>query len=124
MVLGAAAPKSTNQSTRANNAAATRSGDTSQKPLRKTSGKKKCLPILVAIKPLNLEEERRKFFASGFEYEPQFRYAESNVEERALSSYGLPSDKYIPQVCSSIQVLQQPILTNQRVTITVDTSLT
>lgn len=63
------------------------------------SGKKKAqrkLPILIAIKPLNLAEEKKKFFESQFRYNPQFRYAENT--EKAQKSYGDPSDKYIPQV--------------------------
>lgn len=59
--------------------------------------KKKALPVLVAIKPLNLQAEKSKFFARNFCYDPQFIYSQS-TENIIESSRRQVSEKYLPQV--------------------------
>jgi hypothetical protein len=51
------------------------------------------MSLLAILTPINLFEEKKKFFADP-EYNPQFIYEES-IPEEDLISYGLPGDKYI-----------------------------
>ncbi|CAL8243567.1 unnamed protein product [Lota lota] len=55
-----------------------------------TSGPRPCL--LVALRPLNLEQERQAFFQADYKYEPQFEYAQpepSSVLEKYKEGSGL-----------------------------------
>jgi len=54
------------------------------------SGTRPCL--LVALRPLNLEQERQAFFRADYKYEPQFEYAQpepSSVLEKYKEGSGL-----------------------------------
>ena len=51
------------------------------------------MSILSVLTPINLFEEKKKFFADP-EYNPQFIY-EENIPQDDLTSYGVPSSKYI-----------------------------
>ncbi len=44
--------------------------------------------------PLNLEEEKAKFFASNFTYNPQFTYA-TKIDQQELLKYGKPKFWYL-----------------------------
>ncbi|KAG9470101.1 hypothetical protein GDO78_018899, partial [Eleutherodactylus coqui] len=57
-------------------------------------GKKCC--ILNAIKPLNIEKERIKFFKSAFLYDPQFEYANPALPN-VLARHSHASDKFLKQ---------------------------
>jgi hypothetical protein len=51
--------------------------------------------VVKTSRPLNLEEEKRFFFAN-FNYNPQFRYEASEEKiQRALNRYEIPADKYV-----------------------------
>lgn len=59
------------------------------------AGSKPCL--LVALRPLNLEQEKQAFFESDFKYEPQFEYMQP--EPRAvLDKYQEGSGLFLEQV--------------------------
>lgn len=105
------AAKSPNKKTQKVNATSNKStgvaaSDSGELPCKKSGKKKssKSLPVLVAIKPLNLAEEKKKFFERKYEYDPQFCYTEDSEAEQAQASYGQPSDKYIPQVSTKIHL--------------------
>lgn len=51
------------------------------------------MSLLALLTPINLAEEKKKFFADP-EYNPQFIY-EEEIPEEELISYGLPTDKHI-----------------------------
>ncbi|KAL6113586.1 matcap1 [Pungitius sinensis] len=52
--------------------------------------------LLVALRPLNLEQEKQTFFRSDYEYEPQFEY--SQPEPRSvLEKYREGSGLFLPQ---------------------------
>ncbi|XP_074864975.1 microtubule-associated tyrosine carboxypeptidase 1 isoform X3 [Carettochelys insculpta] len=53
--------------------------------------------LLVALRPLNVEEEREKFFQSCYTYDPQFEYEEP-VPTAVLEKYRDASDQFITQV--------------------------
>lgn len=57
-------------------------------------GKKFC--ILNAIKPLNVEKEKIKFFKSAFTYNPQFEYANPALPS-VLAKHSQASDKFLKQ---------------------------
>ena len=69
---------------------------TGSKPATKPR-KPKSLPTLVAVKPLNLEVEKKKFFDSGGKYNPQFLYS-ADVDSKIMLQYGKPSSQYLAQV--------------------------
>lgn len=80
-----------------NAASAVSSASTSSKSSKKRS--KKSVNILVAIKPVNLQSERTKFFESGCKYDPQFLYASEDFDCSKLNSECTgPSARYLPQV--------------------------
>ena len=59
--------------------------------------KAKSVPVLLAVKPINMETEKTKFFDSGGTYNPQFVYA-CDVSPKTIAQYGQASDKLITQV--------------------------
>uniref|UniRef100_A0A2K6PSV7 Microtubule associated tyrosine carboxypeptidase 2 n=1 Tax=Rhinopithecus roxellana TaxID=61622 RepID=A0A2K6PSV7_RHIRO len=59
------------------------------------SGKKFC--ILTAIKPINLEKEKLRFFKSDYTYNPQFEYANPALPS-ALAKHSHASDRFLKQV--------------------------
>ncbi|XP_048195424.1 uncharacterized protein KIAA0895 homolog isoform X2 [Perognathus longimembris pacificus] len=64
------------------------------------SGKKFC--ILTAIKPINLEKEKLRFFKSDFTYNPQFEYANSALSN-VLAKHGNASNRFLKQ---SIRIME------------------
>ncbi|XP_073406096.1 putative tyrosine carboxypeptidase MATCAP2 isoform X3 [Dendrobates tinctorius] len=64
------------------------------KPKEDVSGKKIC--ILNAIKPLNVEKEKIKFFKSAFLNDPQFEYANPALPN-VLVKHSYASDKFLKQ---------------------------
>ncbi|XP_067929604.1 putative tyrosine carboxypeptidase MATCAP2 [Watersipora subatra] len=64
--------------------------------------KAKSLPTLVAVKPLNLEAEKKKFFDSGGTYNPQFVYPAA-IDSKVLHQYGEPSSRYLAQALKIIR---------------------
>ncbi|XP_053127113.1 microtubule-associated tyrosine carboxypeptidase 1 isoform X2 [Hemicordylus capensis] len=52
--------------------------------------------LLVALRPVNVEEEREKFFQAPYAYNPQFEYGEP-VPETVLEKYKDASDQFIYQ---------------------------
>lgn len=62
---------------------------------RASNGRKSpCL--LVALRPVNVEEEREKFFRSSFVYNPQFTYGEP-IPETVLEKYKDASQQFLSQ---------------------------
>lgn len=53
--------------------------------------------LLVALRPLNLEQEKRKFFDSSFSYEPQFEYMQPEPRS-VLEKYCDGSGLFLEQV--------------------------
>lgn len=49
---------------------------------------------LAKLVPINLEVEKRQFFATGGHYDPQFIYPE-NFEEAELTAHGLPQAEFL-----------------------------
>ena len=63
-------------------------------PSRKTN-QKGAKDVVKTARPLNLEEEKRIFFAD-FSYNPQFTYEASEEKiQKALNRYEIPADKYV-----------------------------
>lgn len=54
--------------------------------------------LLVALRPINLEQERQTFFQSDYKYEPQFEYA-SPEPLSVLEKYKEGSGLFLSQVC-------------------------
>lgn len=54
--------------------------------------------LLVALRPVNLEQERQTFFQSNYQYEPQFEYA-SPEPVSVLEKYREGSSLFLSQVC-------------------------
>ncbi|KAJ8252179.1 hypothetical protein COCON_G00214910 [Conger conger] len=52
--------------------------------------------LLVALRPINMEDERRAFFQSDFQYEPQFLYT-SPEPSAVLDKYREGSDLFLTQ---------------------------
>ncbi|XP_057693484.1 microtubule-associated tyrosine carboxypeptidase [Corythoichthys intestinalis] len=52
--------------------------------------------LLVALRPLNLEEEKHKFFQLNYNYEPQFEYAEPELQS-VLDKYSEGSGLFLDQ---------------------------
>lgn len=53
--------------------------------------------LLVALRPLNLEQEKRAFFQSDYKYEPQFEYAQPEPRS-VLDKYREGSGLFLEQV--------------------------
>lgn len=54
--------------------------------------------LLVALRPINLEQERQNFFQSDYKYEPQFEYT-SPEPVSVLEKYKEGSGLFLSQVC-------------------------
>lgn len=59
--------------------------------------KRKSPCLLVALRPVNVDKEREKFFGACYAYNPQFEYAEP-VPEAVLEKYKEASGQFISQV--------------------------
>lgn len=53
--------------------------------------------LLVALRPLNLEQEKQTFFQSDFKYEPQFEYMQPEPRS-VLEKYREGSGLFLEQV--------------------------
>lgn len=60
--------------------------------------------MLVALRPLNIDTEREKFFQSCYTYNPQFEYEEP-LPVAVLEKYKDASDQFITQVKDSLLIL-------------------
>nr|XP_027322126.2 uncharacterized protein KIAA0895-like homolog [Anas platyrhynchos] len=60
--------------------------------------------LLVALRPLNVEAERERFFRARFAYDPQFEYAEP-VPEAVLDKYRAASDRFVAQAIRIIHAV-------------------
>ncbi|XP_075796670.1 microtubule-associated tyrosine carboxypeptidase 1 isoform X3 [Pelodiscus sinensis] len=60
--------------------------------------------LLVALRPLNVDEEREKFFQSCYTYNPQFEYEEP-VPTAVLEKYRDASDQFITQATGIIHAV-------------------
>ncbi|XP_072288441.1 uncharacterized protein [Eucyclogobius newberryi] len=65
-----------------------------------SSGSRRCL--LVALRPTNLQQEKEKFFHSGFTYEPQFEYEEAELSA-VLEKYRDGSDLFLQQAVAIME---------------------
>lgn len=54
--------------------------------------------LLVALRPINLDQERQMFFESDYKYEPQFEYV-SPEPVSVLEKYKEGSGLFLSQVC-------------------------
>lgn len=61
--------------------------------------------LLVALRPLNLEQEKQTFFQSDYKYEPQFEYAQPEPRS-VLDKYREGSGLFLEQVqyCTSVHI--------------------
>ncbi|KAJ3593958.1 hypothetical protein NHX12_006291 [Muraenolepis orangiensis] len=84
------------------------------------SGSRSCL--LVALRPLNLEQERQAFFQADYKYEPQFEYAQPEPNG-VLEKYKEGSGLFLQQkencvgevvVCLSEELLSQAVMMVER----------
>lgn len=74
------------------------------------SGSRPCL--LVALRPLNLEQERQAFFQADYKYEPQFEYAQpepSSVLEKYKEGSGLFLQQVGPLSPQSLKDVQKDL---------------
>ncbi|XP_075796669.1 microtubule-associated tyrosine carboxypeptidase 1 isoform X2 [Pelodiscus sinensis] len=81
--------------------------------------------LLVALRPLNVDEEREKFFQSCYTYNPQFEYEEP-VPTAVLEKYRDASDQFITQVVVQLteDLLSQAVMMveNSRPTLAINLS--
>ena len=77
-----------------------------QMAIQKCNEKKKKLPLLIAIKPENEKAEKDRFMRANFNYNPYFVYR-GCVDDEVMDQYRHPSDKYIPQVGTSIDIYRK-----------------
>lgn len=70
--------------------------------------------------PLNLDSEKEKFFASNFEYNPQFIY-ENKIDQKELIKYGKPkflylflAKKILKKYQRSVEYQSAKFVTNQK----------
>lgn len=68
------------------------------------SGKKLC--ILTAIKPINLEKEKLRFFKSDYTYNPQFEYANPTLPG-VLAKHSNASDRFLKQSINIMELTLQ-----------------
>ncbi|GAB1293975.1 hypothetical protein APTSU1_000920800 [Apodemus speciosus] len=68
------------------------------------SGKKLC--ILTAIKPINLEKEKLRFFKSDYTYNPQFEYANPSLPG-VLAKHSTASDRFLKQSINIMELTLQ-----------------
>ncbi|XP_015223726.2 microtubule-associated tyrosine carboxypeptidase isoform X2 [Lepisosteus oculatus] len=73
-------------------------------PATPTGPRATCL--LVALRPVNIEHEREAFFQSGFQYEPQFEYAEPQPTS-VLEKYCEGSGQFLSQAVRIMQCVLQ-----------------
>ncbi|XP_063293715.1 microtubule-associated tyrosine carboxypeptidase 1 isoform X2 [Pelobates fuscus] len=57
---------------------------------------KKSSCLLIALRPSNVQQERDKFFLSGYTYNPQFEYQEP-MPITVLDKYNQASEQFLPQ---------------------------
>ncbi|XP_029464624.1 uncharacterized protein KIAA0895-like homolog [Rhinatrema bivittatum] len=69
---------------------------------QRVNSKSPCL--LVALRPLNVDQEREKFFKSNFTYNPQFQYEEP-FPAAVLTKYSEASDQFITQAVRIMQAV-------------------
>ncbi|XP_076142921.1 microtubule-associated tyrosine carboxypeptidase 1 isoform X2 [Alosa pseudoharengus] len=71
--------------------------------------------LLVALRPINLEQERQTFFESDYQYEPQFEYV-SPEPVSVLEKYKEGSGLFLSQVvvCLSDELLSQAVMMVER----------
>lgn len=62
----------------------------------RASSSRKSPCLLVALRPVNVEEERERFFQSSFAYNPQFEYGEP-IPETVLEKYRDASEQFLSQ---------------------------
>ncbi len=89
--------------------------------------------FLRLLTPINLQEEKERFFADN-SYNPQFQYA-GEIEEEKLAHYGVPQQNYLDLASSILEKayhnktetdltkLEGKILTQQKVTEKIETFL-
>uniref|UniRef100_A0AAV2KNK7 Uncharacterized protein n=1 Tax=Knipowitschia caucasica TaxID=637954 RepID=A0AAV2KNK7_KNICA len=58
--------------------------------------------LLVALRPTNLQQEKDRFFTSGFQYEPQFEYEETDLSA-VLDKYRQASALFLSQAVGIMQ---------------------
>ncbi|XP_028254915.1 uncharacterized protein KIAA0895 [Parambassis ranga] len=68
------------------------------------NSKKLC--ILAAIKPLNVEKEKAKFFKSDYNYNPQFEYS-NPVSPLVLERHNSASDRFLAQAVNIMELALQ-----------------
>uniref|UniRef100_A0AAV2K2N3 Uncharacterized protein n=1 Tax=Knipowitschia caucasica TaxID=637954 RepID=A0AAV2K2N3_KNICA len=64
------------------------------------------LCILAAIKPVNVEQEKARFFKSDFAYNPQFEYS-NPLPPLVLAKHGTASDRFLTQAVHIMEVALQ-----------------
>ncbi|XP_033625512.1 uncharacterized protein KIAA0895-like [Asterias rubens] len=74
-------------------------GNVSGKPPKKP----RSVPLLAAITPDNVEEEKAKFFSSNYSYNPQFTY-KTPPSAKCLQRHGKASDKLIQSAIKIFKV--------------------
>ncbi|XP_077419245.1 microtubule-associated tyrosine carboxypeptidase 1 [Vanacampus margaritifer] len=62
--------------------------------------------LLVALRPLNLEQEKQKFFQSDYKYEPQFEYAQLDPKS-VQDKYSEGSGLFLEQAIGIMQCVLQ-----------------
>ena len=62
-----------------------------------TAAKTKKNNKILASMPANWEEEEKKFFAAGCDYNPQFMYDSPATNKRFLKMFPAPEYEYLPQ---------------------------
>lgn len=62
--------------------------------------------LLVALRPLNLEQEKQSFFQADFTYEPQFEYAQPEPRS-VLDKYREGSGLFLEQVTTTIDMCKK-----------------
>ena len=63
------------------------------------------LSVLKRVRPLNRDEEKKKFYFDA-KYNPQFQYAEE-VTKQDLEKFGKISDKYLPQALHILEAVKK-----------------
>ncbi|MEK7458458.1 MAG: tyrosine/phenylalanine carboxypeptidase domain-containing protein [Patescibacteria group bacterium] len=67
--------------------------------------KQTSLSVVKLVRPLNLDEEKKKFYFD-VKYNPQFRYADE-VTRQDLEKFGKISDKYLPQALHILEAVKK-----------------
>nr|XP_056718564.1 microtubule-associated tyrosine carboxypeptidase 1 [Euleptes europaea] len=74
------------------------------KPKAVSSGGRRSPCLLVALRPVNIEAEREKFFHSCYSYNPQFQYEEP-LPEAILEKYKEASGQFISQAIGIVNAV-------------------